>query len=275
MLPRTMHPMHLRPLSVGEILDGAFTLYRRHFLTLFLTALLPNLPAVFFWLLLGGLAARDPGAVEAIAGLGGLLFLPYTLVSVVLVWGALMQQLSRAYAGEAPSLGAGYGAALRRFFPLVVSGIVTYGLMILGFLLCIVPGVIVAIVFFAVWPAVMIEGSGPFAAMSRSRALARGAWKRIGGVTFVAMLIIMIPFFLTTGATMGALGLEIFSLPLAEAVAAGGWTYVLSNVLGTVVGALTGPYFAGVMVLLYYDRRVRSEALDLEMAADALRPSAG
>ena len=36
----------LRPLSLGEMLDGAFTIYRRQFASLFLTALAPQLPMI-------------------------------------------------------------------------------------------------------------------------------------------------------------------------------------------------------------------------------------
>jgi hypothetical protein len=260
---------HLRPLSFGEILDGAFVLYRRHLGTMFVATLVPFLPPVLFWLLVGAMIGGTSD-LEGLSTAANLLLMPYSLLATVVVWGALMHLASRAYLGGEVSLGEGFRTALRRFLPLLVSGVVVYVLFVLGLVLFVVPGVIAGIVFFAAWQAVVIEGKGPFAAMSRSRQLARGAWKRIFGVTLVALVIAFMPTMLGTAAVIGFYGMEAFSGPALEVAATVGWPFVAMNVLGTVLSALTYPYFATVMTLLYYDRRVRTEALDLEMATERL-----
>lgn len=42
------------------------------------------------------------------------------------------------------------------------------------------------------------------------------------------------------------------------------------QLIGLITNALTYPFFVGCLTLLYFDRRVRTEAYDLEAAADAL-----
>lgn len=264
-----MPPSHLRPLSFGEILDGAFVLYRRHLSKLFLATLLPFLPIVLFWVFVGAAlgASLDVGAL---AGALNLAITPYSILATIVVWGALMHMASQAYLGGDVSVGGGYRVALRRFFPLLVSGVVVYALFFVGLVLLVVPGVIAAIVFFAAWQAVVIEGRGPFSAMGRSRQLARGAWGHILGVAFVAVVIAFMPSMLGTAAVIGFFGMEAFSRPAVEIAATLGWAFIAMNVLGTLLSALTYPYFATVMTLLYYDRRVRTEALDLEIATERL-----
>jgi hypothetical protein len=44
----------------------------------------------------------------------------------------------------------------------------------------------------------------------------------------------------------------------------------VGQVLAQVAQTLTIPFSAGALVLLYYDRRVRSEALDVQMMAESL-----
>jgi hypothetical protein len=49
-----------------------------------------------------------------------------------------------------------------------------------------------------------------------------------------------------------------------------GWTFLIVSGIGSVIGSMiTFPITAGVTVLLYIDRRIRREALDLDLARAA------
>lgn len=264
-----MSAPRLRPLDFGEILDVAFTLYRRHFGTFFLTALLPNLPVAAFWMYLGSVVGSGAGAAEevsALAGVGALLMVPYSAIAGVFVWAALVHQTSGAMTGEPVSLEGGYRRAVSRFFPLLGAGIVAMLLIGLGFMLLFVPGVLAAIMFFAVVQAIVIEGEGPLRALGRSRELAQDGWARIFGVLLVTWLIVLLP----TMAVSGGLGFLAALVPgVAESMAGGGLNAGF-QATSVVVGALTTPYMAASLVVLYYDRRVRKEGLDLELAAEQI-----
>ncbi|HEU0079725.1 MAG TPA: hypothetical protein VFQ76_18850, partial [Longimicrobiaceae bacterium] len=84
-----MSVSHLRPLSFGEILDGAFALYRRNFVVFVTTALVPLLPGVLllavlgFWVQGENLTPSDFNLMMAAA-------LLVLLAGSLLGWGALV-----------------------------------------------------------------------------------------------------------------------------------------------------------------------------------------
>lgn len=261
---------HLRPLSFGEILDGAFVLYRRHFTTFFTTAIIPLLPVALLWGVFGYLTG---GSTELTASFG-LLFLavyPVMIVGTMLVWGALIHETSRAVEGGSIDRSEAYRVSFRRMLPAIGAGILFTILSALGLVLLVVPGILVCIALFATWHAVVIEGRGPVEALSRSRELARGAWGRIFGVMVVAFIIIMIPSMLVGATTGAAMAGAMLSSGDPDAVAGAMGTFsAVNNVLSILLSALTTPFLTAALTVLYYDRRVRTEALDLEVATDRL-----
>ena len=116
----------------------------------------------------------------------------------------------------------------------------------------------------------MLERQGVVASLRRSRALVRGAWWRTFGilllVNVIAQLvgnILSIPFVVITLAiayvSSSGDSLNVFALvPL------------LVTSLGAIAAAtVTWPFTAVSTALLYVDRRMRREALDLELARAA------
>lgn len=259
----------LRPMGFGEILDVAFTLYRRHFGTFFLTALIPNLPLALFWMYLGSAAGGTPEQMSALGGVASLLVAPYSFLATALVWGALVDGSSRAIRGEPVSLGGGYRRALASILPLIGASILAAILIGLGFVLFVVPGILLSVMFFAVYPAIVVEGEGPLSALGRSREIAEGGWARIFGILFVTWLIVFLP----TMALFGGLGFLAALNPAAAEGLTGGALNAGVQAAGVVVGALTTPYMVAALVTLYYDRRVRNEALDLELATEQVSPA--
>jgi hypothetical protein len=290
----------LRPLAFGEILDGAFTLYRRNFLLFVGTSLLLSLALIAVVIVVGrtggAMAEVMPGPIAAVVI--GLVSVA-VLAMATLLWGALTWQASQAYVGRPVSLGEGMSAGGRSAMTLVgavILGLLAFGvtlycvvfvmsifitlmvsmkitaLSIAAFVLTL--AVIMAVfflisaLFFAVVPAVVLEELGPLDAIVRSLRLAKGALARITGVLAVTLLISYLPVLgvlLLTGGLQGALS------PWAAQAAGQSTSAVLVEQLLTwLVGLLTTPFVFSVLVLLYYDRRVRTEALDVEMLTDKL-----
>lgn len=290
----------LRPLGFGEILDGAFTLYRRHFVSFFVTALVPFVPIA----ILSAEFTRRSAALEvnpdtAVSDFPwGWMFATAIVATlgILIVWGALTREVSAAVTGGEVSAEDGYGTALRALLPLLGAGVlawmVTVGAVALGTLLFGVAtaafalaGGLAAVLFgllgalalgflfaflaaslFAIVPAVVVEKLGPWTALKRSWRLSRGARWRIVGLILVSYLITVLPV-LGVGVATGTLGAM-----LSPAAAAGMSPARLAfqQVAGTLSGALTTPFFVGCLVLLYYDRRVRTEGYDVELAAEGL-----
>lgn len=258
----------MRSLTFGELLDGSFTLLRRHFSTFFLTALAPQLPLLLLWLALPMFAG---GGADVDAVLGGVtvMIMPYSLLATAFLFGALTHAAAVAYAGEEPTVGAALGRGLRKLLPIAVASVLMFAGLMLGFILLVIPGVIFFTMWFAVYPAIVVEDRGPVAAFGRSQALSRGARMRILGVMLVAWLITTLPLFgvmMVAGVGAGA------GAAIAGMAADGGglWFTSIIQAVSLLVSGVTWPFLMLVTVLLYYDRRARTEAPDLESAAAAL-----
>jgi hypothetical protein len=291
----------LRPLSLGEVLDSAFTLYRRNFASFVAVALGPTLAMVAVAWLSGASGVADPLNVD----FGAIAMFLFVVVGASLVmWGALTHLASSAYGGVPASPGAALSVALSRFFPLLGASILALVVIVVAFFaVAVVGGVVMAVAiptmaisgaagtvvgvfliiaifvamvalyalagafFFAVFPAVVIEGKGPASAIARSIQLARGALGRLVGLIIVCGFIVYLP-------VLGVMVLTgtfstVYDVNAAQA-AQGSTALLLQQVLTWTSGALTTPFLVGALVVQYYDRRVRTEALDVQAAADRL-----
>ena len=290
----------LRPLGFGEILDGAFSLYRRNFGPFVLTALVPSIA-----LLAGGLLyasalssfVRGGGnpAAAATAILGPLLlFIVLTALATLVSWGALTRQAAQAFTGAPVSVPDGLKAGLRALFPmlgaaflaglvvLVVGGVVGFVsaifMMVMGAIgvivmtLAILAVYMLAITIFAgVAPAVVVEGKGPLSALTRSWDLVSGALGRTMGLVVVSVLIAYMPVIAVMFVT-GTTGM--MAGPSSAAAMPGAGALIAQQVLAWIAGVLTTPFMVSVFVLTYFDRRVRTEALDVQVMTDSLAPAA-
>lgn len=295
-----MNLANLRPLGFGETLDRAFTLYRHNFVLLagtsFLTSMLVFVAVMVLAIILGMTAAVLPGSIALVfmiplgLGLAAISMIPY---------GALAQQASQTYMGKRTSLGEGVGAGGRSAMTLVgaaILAVLTLGALMLGvmavaFVLNLVVAltgitalslavsfvtilgvavamVFVAALFFAVVPAVVVEEKGPVEAIGRSMQLAKGALARIAGVMVVSMVITYLPIVGLAVVTGG------FAAMSVDSVAAGTGqvlvAFILQQLLTVAVSVLVLPFLLSVMVVLYYDRRVRTEALDVQIVTERL-----
>ncbi|HEX8393015.1 MAG TPA: hypothetical protein VF665_11705 [Longimicrobium sp.] len=239
----------LRPLSVGEILDRAFALYRGHFAPFLATALA-------FYAPLGALQfAAATGAADGMMALVA----PFAwLGCTALLLGALTTQAGRAYMGAPATTGEAVGAAFRRIVALVVVFVLTVVGIFLGLFGLLIGAALVWVLLFAAVPVVALEGKGPFTALRRSTELAEGDWMRIFGVLFVALVIAALPE-MALQAVVGMAGEGMDARAVASAQA-----------LSTVLEAITYPFSVAATVILYYDRRVRAEGLDLQLLEAAI-----
>jgi hypothetical protein len=128
--------------------------------------------------------------------------------------------------------------------------------VIFGFVFVYVGG---AAVLAGAGPAVIVEGKGPVEALSRSVELLRGVfWRTVGLVTATIVYLPIVAVVWVSGLSEGVSG--------AEGGAAEAWAgfAILAG------GIAAAPFIASVFVLAYYDRRVRTEALDVQLMTESL-----
>ena len=252
----------LRPLSVGEILDVSFTLYRRHFGALAAVALICS-----------GLPVLMSIYIEAAGGMltNPVLTLVYYLVFMVLsaiATAATVFIVSESYLGR--PLGA--GEALSRSTPLlgriIVCSILLALVVGLGFVLLIIPGIMLACGLLVAFPALVLEpATTATGALGRSWSLTRGSRLRMFGLLLTLLILLYIPL-------VSLLGLAAVVLPAEDLARSGsGAGGLVAVALAGVVQLLIYPLFYCVLTVAYYDLRVRKEGFDLEVLASTLQPA--
>jgi hypothetical protein len=270
-----MATYQLRPMSVGEILDGAFVLLRRHFGALFTVAVVclgvPTAIDVYVETV-GGVILR-PGLWSISLLLRGLGYL--------LVTGATVRIVSDAYLGYAPTAGEALGFAVGKMWPIFVSGVATTAVLVLAF----IP---TGIAFAVALP--MMQSGGPafLAGILAGVALVALPIYVTAGFAVVVQAVVLEPlpsatsglgrsWTLTQGSRGKALALWfvvfclMFAMMLAIGLVSAAFTAIspslgIVGVAGmSVLMMLLYPLTSCVFTLLYYDLRVRKEAFDLEL----------
>jgi membrane-anchored glycerophosphoryl diester phosphodiesterase (GDPDase) len=309
----------LRPLGVGEILDGAVTTIRRNpgpmlGLSAIVAVITQLLGAALGYLLfqdIPDIESLSPTAsffdvMNALAGLIGAsaIVVIVTWIATVLLTGILTVVVSRAVLGEKPTVGQSWGAARPRLPRLLLLTIVYSLIWLIPFLVAGLVGVLLAstglddagiagivgillllAIPVAIWlyvryalssPALMLESTprlatgtsrpiGVFAALRRSAELVHGSWWRLFGILLLILLIagiisqvISVPF-----------ALPAFFLDEQPSDNQFLLTLVVSALGGIVAATITAPFTAAATALLYVDRRIRREGLDIELARAA------
>jgi hypothetical protein len=286
-----MMSIGLRPRSLGEILDGSFRLYREDAGLLTLTTVLCFAPGVA-WVTLMTVSSTGgvTGIVESLAMFLG------SMVGTLIVGTALTHILDTRLQGETPGLGPAFKRGLRLALRMMWCGIILYFFALVTFL---VPGfavtmllglgasapIAVQVVFgvagvgamalaglwwlgqvFTVLPLMVVENLPAYAAIKRSVSLARGGWLRIGFTFIICYVLVLAPTFALMFLT-GSLG-SLMDPTAVGTISAG--ALIVQQFVGLVVAGLTMPFMVGCMLLTYYDRRIRTEAYDLEAATEAL-----
>lgn len=254
-----MAALNFKPMGIGEILDTTFRLYREKFLTFLAISLTVYLPVsvvvalIEVWGKNAEAGAPTPEVNLPLMIAGGAGYFLFALLVFPLCTAAIVQTISGAYLGEEINSTSAYKLALPRLFPLLIANLLTTVLVTVGYIMCLVPGVIFTFWFWLVPTIVILEGIGPVASMKRSKSLMKGNVNKAFGLGLVIGILMVL---LSLG-----IAFLIGLLPISNAF--------IPSFLNSLSQALILPFSAGSIVLLYYDLRIRKEAFDLEqLAAD-------
>jgi uncharacterized membrane protein len=238
------------PFRIGPIFGRAWKVYVADFVKFTAVALVITLPQLFY-----GKPDADVASAATFFALivVGIIF--NTVGQAVVLYGAFQTMRGRPFVmGQATQRG------LSRFFPIIgIAILATLGIMI-GMLLLIVPGIMLALRWSVAVPACVVENQGPLTAMRRSAELTRGhRWKIFG--MFLLVLVIVLVVSLIVGLIIGvATGFV--------AVATGSAGVLVASKVGSWIGqAIYTAYGNIVLVMLYHDLRVAKEGVDTDQIA--------
>jgi hypothetical protein len=242
----------LRPLTVGEILDVSFTLYRRHFATLgTIAAVSSGVPVLL------SLYIESSGGVLMNLPMTFLYYIVFTVLSSIGT-AATVFVVSESYLGR-PLKAAD---ALRRATPLlgrlIVCSLLFAIVVFFGFLFFFVPGVVLLCGLLLAFPSLVLEpNSSPTGALSRSWSLTRRSRLRMLGLIATIVILLYVP---------------ILALVTLATLLFPSWGILTLAVFG-VLQMLLYPLGYCVLTVAYYDLRVRKEGFDLEVLAATLQPA--
>jgi hypothetical protein len=229
----------------GETLDAASRLFRRS-----LAACLP-------WSMLGVLAGQMGTAYDlsqhGAAGFAGARDPVWWLLSLgggvvnLLLWALVMRRQYAMLQGRSASWGADALDLLRRLPSLLATVLLGLALIAVGTVLLIVPGVYLASALIFAFPAAVLEGLGPLAAMDRALRLVRRRWwhsTAISSVGFLAVLVV-----LAIGIVLGV---------IAGGLITGGnfdFALVVASISTTLLAALIAPFLLALCTRQFLDLR--------------------
>jgi len=314
-----MEGVELRPLSLGELLDRTFTLYRNHFWLFVGIMAIPaslSIPLNTYVLMRGG----SPIPFGRPAPQNPLAIFTFTyLALVILIWmahslalGAVTFAVSDSYLGRSSTVRGAYGRISGRFWRLIglvfnvgirvfgvaivavmvaafgagllavgvravfnsttgaiVAGIIMFVLILAGFALAIVFALRYAVSI----PSMLLENITGSAAIRRSVALTRGRRGHIFMAAFLTSIIAYVGVIVFQGPFWFAMILHASKMGQLPP-----WIVYGMSFGGAVGGSITGPLLMIVIVLMYYDMRIRKEGFDLQYMMSSLggsEPAAG
>ena len=262
----------LRPLGVGDILSGAFSLVRQNpAATMGLTGLIVTTMSVVTVVILV-IAARTAGAVT-------ILIVPAGLALLALQLGGLAAAMGRGLLGRKLTMAEAVrqsraGWVLLAILLLAGLFLVFWVPLILaakgwGLVLTLPLTAWLAVMISLTIPVVVLERRGPIAALARS-------WHLILGSYWRALGIYLLTYLMTTVlATVISFPLGLVD-GLAGALSGGGTgtaqvTVAILVVIDIAIASLIATIESGILVLVYADMRMRKEGMDLvllQAAAD-------
>jgi hypothetical protein len=266
-----MAEVDLRPMTLGEVLDRTFSLYKKHFWLFVGIMSFPPLAALMIQIVmvLAGISAvgatsthsMTPGEAGGFAaGVFGsaMLIVVVSFVMYGAAEAATVFAVSDLYLGRSTSIRGAYGSVRYRLLGALGTIFLTGLIVGVGFILLIVPGIILLARTSLAVPVAMLEDQYAGSAVNRSMELTKGfAWSMLGifALTWIihilAAAVLQYPFVFLT-----LMSIKSHSTPLLFVI--------LQDIATFVTSALVGPILTIALSLMYYNLRVRKEAFDLQ-----------
>jgi hypothetical protein len=290
-----------RAQSFGELLDSAFTVYRRRFLPIVAIMAIFQLPYLALTVLAeqpftsllpssGSVTFLSPGQAQSflaslVAALLVLLALGigYQVLLLSLSQGAVVKVVGDDYLDRPSGVGAALQMALRRAGPLIAFAVLALVLvlaplaviLLLGLLAGSAGGVALIVIGGLGWILwvifVEIKVSLGVQALMLERLGPVAALRRSFRLTtgffwkiFLFYLVIIVVTFIVSELLQGLASLVVSAMPLSS-------RYLVTSVANGIIGIFTSPFILILLTLVYYDVRIRREGFDIEMLAQSLR----
>lgn len=245
--------------NMGRVASRTFGAIGRNFITFFILAAIAVIPQQVLTTYLGVGRLARPGLVQpqdlphvwglwAIAMLAGIVFT--SILQAALVHGTVAD-----LNGKKASLGDCLQTGLSNCLPVIGLSLL-FGLVLgLGFVLLIVPGVIIGLAWIVAVPALVVEKTGIFGAFGRSAELTKGHRWVILALVVVTYIILLL------------LGLLLMPLQFSMLTATDFTAKLPFLALSVVISIISSTIVTAGIASLYYELRAIKEGIAPEQLA--------
>lgn len=270
-----------RQLSVGEVLDLSFRIYRVTVVKCLLFAgcgVIAGQLANIYRIVMGQTPAPGATPMELLrAELSDpklwALYLVGAVLTAIFYAAVLLRQRAIITNGE---VGGEVAAALRRVPALIGLGI----LVVLGAAACMIPAILTSgaarallvlaatialcyglVAISCAQTVLLVEGAGPASSLARSWRLTAGSFWRLSVIYTVALIVLCVLYAVSAAVAAfvaGVLGRGDLAMVTAFA-----------EVVGVALGALATPFYGALALAVLADLKVRKEGADLEQRITA------
>jgi len=182
-------------------------------------------------------------------------------VTTMMAHGATVVAVSQIQLGRETDIGAAFTSIRPRIGELIVLSLNIGVRVMVGTLLLIVPGILLALRYSLAIPVAVLEQCGVSDSLSRSATLTKGHRGRI-----LLIYVLLYVLILIAGMLWPLLSVLVLRVTFS-AVQAGQtpvWAQIVLQFGSFINQSLIAPILTIALTLVYYDERVRKEAFDLE-----------
>jgi hypothetical protein len=265
----------LRPLALGEILDVSIKICLAHWRTLIKAVLVVVVPVQIVSTIVNAdytvdsldlstdtTQTPEESLEQLNQYLGGLAISALLqALAILLATAACLRAIAQAYLGEEADWRSSLAYAWRLVPALLLLTLLYVLGLLLGFVLLIAPGIWLYVAWAFATPALLVEGLRGRKALGRSFGLVKGRWWRTCGVLLVGFIL---------AAIVSTIVQAVFLIGIFLGEDNDTLVLVLSAIAGIVGLAVSTPFQAAVLTVLYFDLRVRKEGFDLELLAQEI-----
>ncbi len=237
--------------SIGAVIGSSFGVYARNFVSFSILALL--IGAINLVL---GLLMPQPTEAEMLAGQVSWGAIGLGFIAAILVNGltqaAIIYGTFQDLRGQKASIGDCIARGLATMIPVIVGSILLSLGIGIAALFLIIPGIILALMWWVYIPVIVVEGKGVMGSFGRSRELTRGRRWHILGLLIVVVLLSVVASFIV-GLIVGV-----------AVLGSGGSGVLVAAILQYAVMSIVTAFSAILVAVGYYYLRAEKEGINID-----------
>ena len=239
--------------SIGRVIGDSFGVYARNFVSFTALALLIGLISLLFQLFvflpMMASGSTDPSQIN-----WGLVLLGSVIPMIVnaLSQAAIIYGTFQDLRGQKASIGDCIARGLASMVPVIIGSILLSLGFGVGFVLLVVPGLILLVMWWVYIPAIVVESKGIIEAFGRSRELTRGRRLHIFGLALIVGIVMLVISYALGKALQGD---------------ATGQVSIVGSIIQYVFLSVLTAFNSVLVAVGYYYLRAEKEGVDVNVIA--------